>query len=44
VYGQIMANKAPPSGQNKKPGKTLMEKRADKQAKKKDKNKRAGSV
>jgi hypothetical protein len=39
-----MANKAPPSGQNKKAGKSLMEKRADKKAKKDQKGKRAGSV
>jgi len=38
-----MADKAPPSGQNKKQGKTLMEKRADKKAKKDAKSKR-GSV
>lgn len=35
-----MADKAPPSGQNKKQGKTLMEKRADKKAKKDAKSKR----
>ena len=28
-----MANKAPPSGQNKKPGRSIKEKRADKKAK-----------
>jgi hypothetical protein len=32
-----MANKAPPSGHNKKQGKTLMEKRAAKKAKKAEK-------
>ncbi len=35
-----MANKAPPSGQNKKPGKSLLEKRADKKAKKDEKTKK----
>jgi hypothetical protein len=32
-----MANKAPPGGQNKKPGKSLMEKRAAKKAKQSEK-------
>jgi hypothetical protein len=36
-----MANKAPPSGQNKKQGKTLMEKRAAKKAKKTEKSRRS---
>jgi len=35
-----MANKAPPSGQSKKQGKTLLEKRAAKNAKKAEKAKR----
>jgi hypothetical protein len=34
-----MANKAPPSGQNKKQGKSLKEKRAAKKAKKDEKSK-----
>jgi hypothetical protein len=38
-----MAAKAPPSGQNKKQGKTLMEKRAVKKAKKDAKSKRGTS-
>jgi hypothetical protein len=39
-----MANKAPPpSGQNKKVGKTLMEKRAEKRAKKAAKKRSSGS-
>lgn len=36
----IMANKAPPSGQNKKQGKSLLEKRAAKKTKKAEKSKR----
>jgi hypothetical protein len=39
AYGQAMANKAPPSGQNKKQGKSLKEKRAAKKAKKDEKSK-----
>jgi hypothetical protein len=35
-----MADKAPPSGQDKKQGKTLMEKRAAKKAKRDAKSKR----
>jgi hypothetical protein len=38
-----MANKAPSPNSSKKPGKTLMEKRAVKQAKKSAKEKKAGS-
>jgi hypothetical protein len=38
-----MANKAPPGGQNKKPGKSLMEKRAEKQAKKREKSGRGST-
>jgi hypothetical protein len=34
-----MANKAPPSGQSKKKGKTLMEKRAEKKAKRNERSK-----
>jgi hypothetical protein len=34
-----MANKAPPSGHSKKQGKTLMEKRSAKKAKKEEKSK-----
>jgi len=37
-YAPVMANKAPPSGQNKKQGKSLMEKRAEKKAKKNEKS------
>jgi hypothetical protein len=40
AYGQVMANKAPPSGQNKKQGKTLKEKRAAKKEKKAERSKR----
>jgi hypothetical protein len=39
-----MANKAPPSGQNKKPGKSLLEKRADKKAKQAEKTKKGRST
>jgi len=39
-----MASKAPPSGNNKKQGKSLMEKRADKKAKKSEKTKRASAT
>jgi hypothetical protein len=42
-YSFEMANKAPPSGQSKKPGKSLKEKRAAKQEKK-DLKARKGSV
>jgi len=38
-----MANKAPPSGQNKKKGKTLMEKRAEKRAKQSEKSRGSAS-
>jgi hypothetical protein len=37
-----MANKAPPSGQSKKQGKSLMEKRVAKKAKKDEKSKSRG--
>jgi hypothetical protein len=37
-----MANKAPPSGHNKKQGKSLMEKRAAKKAKEAEKSKGRG--
>jgi hypothetical protein len=40
AYGQVMANKAPPSGHNKKQGKTLKEKRAAKKEKKAERSKR----
>lgn len=39
-YTPCMATKAPPSGQAKKPGKSLKEKRAEKQAKKVERSKR----
>ena len=39
VYAHAMATKAPPSGQSKKKGKTLMEKRAEKKAKKAERSK-----
>ena len=38
-----MANKAPPSGQNKKQGKSLLEKRAAKKSKKAEKTKRGST-
>ncbi len=38
-----MANKAPPSGQNKKQGKSLLEKRAAKKMKKAEKSKRGNT-
>jgi hypothetical protein len=38
-----MANKAPPSGHNKKKGKTLMEKRAEKNAKKAERSKKSST-
>jgi hypothetical protein len=38
-----MANKAPPPGQSKKPGKSLMEKRAVKKAKKEAQGKKSAS-
>ncbi len=38
-----MANKAPSPNQSKKPGKSLMEKRAVKKAKKSAKEKKAGT-
>ncbi len=38
-----MANKAPPSGQNKKQGKSLLEKRAAKKMKKAEKSKRGST-
>jgi len=38
-----MANKAPPSGQNKKQGKSLLEKRAAKKMKKTEKSKRGST-
>jgi len=40
AYGRLMANKAPPSGHNKKQGKTLKEKRAAKKEKKAERSKR----
>jgi len=38
-----MATKAPPSGQSKKKGKTLMEKRAEKKAKQSEKSRGSSS-
>lgn len=43
VYRHVMANKAPPPGQSKKQGKSLMEKRADKRAKKAAKERKSGA-
>jgi hypothetical protein len=40
AYALPMGSKAPPSGQNKKPGKTPKEKRAEKKAKKDERSKR----
>ena len=40
AYCLAMGNKAPPSGHNKKQGKSLKEKRAAKKAKKDEKSKR----
>ena len=40
----VMASKAPPSGQNKKQGKSLMEKRQQKRAKKDERAKRGSTT
>lgn len=43
VYRQAMAAKAPPGGNSKKAGKSLMEKRADKKMKQQAKAKKSAS-